>query len=144
VRACSCRVSPGGCTDKGPTRQDRIYDSSQQTVRVARWPVAFGDGGLGEKDEFVLFANNNERGGRVEVELRAGIWVGGCKREMRAYFGCWGGSSLSIASNSPSETPSALDRFSSQKPGRLQRQVTHCDRTRCAWGVSSLYRPNRC
>jgi hypothetical protein len=46
-----------------------------------------------------------------------------------------GSFSLSVASNSPSETPSARDRFSSQKLGRLQRWFTHRDRTRCAWGV---------
>jgi hypothetical protein len=36
---------------------------------IVRWPIRadFGDGGLGEKDEFVLFADDDERDGRVEV-----------------------------------------------------------------------------
>ena len=42
-----------------------------------------GDGGLGAKDSFVLFADDDERDGRVEVQLRACLCVSGM-REMRA------------------------------------------------------------
>jgi hypothetical protein len=48
-------------------RHDRIDDGARRTVRVARCLAAFGDGGLGEKDEFVLFADDDESDGRVEV-----------------------------------------------------------------------------
>ena len=47
-------------------RHDRIYDRPRRTIRVARRLAAFGDGGLGEEDEFVLFANDDECDGRVE------------------------------------------------------------------------------
>jgi hypothetical protein len=55
-------------------RHGSVNDRPRRTVRVARCLATFGDGGLGEKDEFVHFADNNERDGRVEVQLRAGTW----------------------------------------------------------------------
>jgi len=49
---------------------------------------------LREKDESMFFANNDKRDGGVEVQLRAGI------------SRIFGSSFLSVASNSPIETPS--------------------------------------
>ena len=54
---------------------DRINDGARRAVRVAWRLAAFGDGSLGEKDEFVHFADNNERDCGVEVQLRACVCV---------------------------------------------------------------------
>lgn len=48
-------------------RHDRIDDRPRRTVGVARRLAAFGDGGFGEKDKFVLFADNDERDGGIEA-----------------------------------------------------------------------------
>ena len=48
-------------------RHDRIYDCPRRTVRVARRLAAFGDGGLGEKDKFVFFADDDKCDGRIEA-----------------------------------------------------------------------------
>ena len=58
------------------TRDDCVYDRPRRTVRVARRLAAFDDGGSGEEDEFVFFSDDDERDGRVKVELRAGPCVG--------------------------------------------------------------------
>jgi hypothetical protein len=55
---------------------DRIDDDARRTVRVAEWLSTFDNGGLGEKDKFVVFANDGERDGRVEVRLHGSICVG--------------------------------------------------------------------
>jgi hypothetical protein len=49
------------------SRQDRIDDGALRKVWFEGWLAAFGDGGLGGKNEFVPIANDEEHGGRVEV-----------------------------------------------------------------------------
>ena len=48
-------------------RHDRIDNRPRRTVGVARGRAAFGNGGFREEYEFVLFADNDERDGRVEA-----------------------------------------------------------------------------
>ena len=48
-------------------RNDRIDDRPRRTVRVARRLAAFRDGCLWKEDEFVFFADDDERDGRVEA-----------------------------------------------------------------------------
>ena len=48
-------------------RHDRIDDRPWRTVRVAWRLAAFRDGCLGKEDEFVFFADDDERDGRVET-----------------------------------------------------------------------------
>ena len=75
--------------------------------------AAFGDGGLGGKDEFVLFADDNGRDCGVEVELRRMPLRGGVVRkndagrmESEFVLRMLGSSSWSVTSNSPSGTAS--------------------------------------
>ena len=68
-------------------RHDSINDCARRAVRVAWRLAAFGDRSLGEKDEFVLFADDNERDCRVKAEPRASLCVAvllAKTREMRA------------------------------------------------------------
>ena len=48
-------------------RHDSIYDCPRRTVRVAWRLAAFRDGGLGEKDKFVFFADDDKCDGRIEA-----------------------------------------------------------------------------
>jgi hypothetical protein len=65
---------------------DRIDDGARRKVKVAGWLATFDDGGPGEKDKFVVFANDGERDGRVEVRLHGylrgvGVRGRGVRRE---------------------------------------------------------------
>ena len=59
----------------GVRHDDRIDDGSRRVVRTARLPATFDDRGLGEKDEFVLFVDDDEDDCSIEVQLPACLCV---------------------------------------------------------------------